>query len=183
MIAADDCTHMVRILPTRRYNSVVKNPHWPVTVKKWTTLSFSGRFIAIAFSRNVTRPRNMNEKPKINSPNDLPAGRFWKINAIAIANNGNTTLLMFIWKPNTDIIQAVTVVPMFAPMMTEIACANVRSPAFTKLTVITVVAVDDCTAAVTKTPVSNPVKRFLVMVPIMLRRCPPLSFCNPQTSY
>ena len=40
-------------------------------------------------------------------------------------------------------IHAVNVVPMFAPMITEIACASERMPAETKLTVITVVAVED----------------------------------------
>ena len=64
-----------------------------------------------------------------------------------------------------DIIHAVSVVPMFAPMMTEMAWARVRRPAFTKLTVITVVAVDDCTAAVMKVPVRIPVKRFVVIAP------------------
>ncbi len=34
---------------------------------------------------------------------------------------------------------AVTVVPMLAPMMTPTACLSVISPAWTKLTVITVV--------------------------------------------
>ena len=83
---------------------------------------------------------------------------------------------MFIWKPNIDIIHAVSVVPMFAPMMTEMACASVSRPALTKLTVMTVVAVDDWTALVTNAPVSNPVNRFVVMAPRMWRRCPPVSF-------
>ena len=64
-----------------------------------------------------------------------------------------------------DIIQAVSVVPMLAPMMTEMACANVNSPALTNETVITVVAVDDCTEAVTSIPVSIPVKRLVVIAP------------------
>ena len=42
-----------------------------------------------------------------------------------------------------DIIHAVRVVPMLAPMMTDMACARVSSPALTNDTVITVVAVDD----------------------------------------
>jgi hypothetical protein len=78
----------------------------------------------------------------------------------------------------TDIIHAVIVVPMFAPIMTEIACANVRRPALTKLTVITVVAVELCTAAVTKTPVSIPVNRFVVMVPRICRKPGPAIFCS-----
>ena len=37
-------------------------------------------------------------------------------------------------------IWPVTVVPMLAPMMTPMACVRVMSPASTKLTVMTVVA-------------------------------------------
>ena len=42
-----------------------------------------------------------------------------------------------------DIIHALIVVPMLAPIITEMACANVRRAAFTKETVITVVAAED----------------------------------------
>ena len=76
--------------------------------------------------------------------------------------------------------QAVTGVPMLAPMMTEMACVRVRRPALTKLTVITVVAVDDCTAAVTKAPVSSPVNLFVVMAPRILRSRSPVSFWRPS---
>ena len=62
-----------------------------------------------------------------------------------------------------DIIQAVSVVPILAPIITEMACANVNKPALTNDTVITVVAVDDCTDAVTSIPVSIPVKRLVVI--------------------
>ena len=77
-----------------------------------------------------------------------------------------------------DIIHAVSVVPMFAPMMTEMACANVNRPALTNETVITVVAVDDCTDAVTSVPVSIPVKRLVVIAPKTCRSCGPAIFCN-----
>ena len=66
--------------------------------------------------------------------------------------------------PN-DIIHAVMVVPMCAPMMTEMACMRVNKPADTNETVIRVVAVDDCTAAVTNIPVSTPVNRLVVLAP------------------
>ena len=62
-------------------------------------------------------------------------------------------------------IHAVSVVPMLAPMMTEMAWARVSRPAETKETVITVVADDDCTAQVTSVPVSMPVSRLVVMRP------------------
>ena len=79
-----------------------------------------------------------------------------------------------------DMIQAVAVVPMFAPIITGMACLRVSRPALTKLTVMTVVAVEDCTAAVIKVPVSNPPARCLVIVPRNARRCPPVSFWRPS---
>ena len=75
-------------------------------------------------------------------------------------------------------IHAVTVVPMWAPMMTEMAWASVSRPAFTNETVISVVAVELCTAAVTNIPVSTPVKRFVVMAPRTWRNCGPAIFCS-----
>ena len=67
---------------------------------------------------------------------------------------------------------------MLAPMITEIACAKVNKPALTNETVITVVAVDDCTEAVTSIPVSMPVKRLVVIAPNTWRNCGPAIFCN-----
>ena len=68
--------------------------------------------------------------------------------------------------------------PMLAPMMTEMAWARVRSPALTKLTVITVVADEDCTAQVMKVPVSMPVKRLVVIAARICRSCDPAIFCR-----
>ena len=76
------------------------------------------------------------------------------------------------------IIHAVNVVPMLAPMMTEIAWAKVSRPALTNETVITVVAVDDCTEAVTTEPVNKPVKRLDVIAPNAWRNCGPAIFCK-----
>ena len=55
-------------------------------------------------------------------------------------------------------------VPILAPMMTDMACAKLRRPALTNDTVITVVAVEDCTAAVMSVPERMPVRRLVVMV-------------------
>ena len=76
------------------------------------------------------------------------------------------------------IIHAVSVVPILAPMMTEMAWANVSKPAFTNDTVITVVAVEDWTEAVTSVPVNIPVKRLVVMAPRTWRNCGPAIFCK-----
>ena len=82
----------------------------------------------------------------------------------AMKNVGHTKSVILNEKP-TDMIHAVIVVPMLAPIMTEMACAKVNRPAFTNDTVITVVAVLLCTAAVTNTPVNMPVKRLVVIRP------------------
>ena len=82
--------------------------------------------------------------------------------------------------PPRTIIHAVNVVPIFAPIITDIACASDNIPADTKLTVITVVAVDDCTAAVINAPVSTPEKRFVVIVPSTLLSLLPAIFCRPS---
>ena len=55
---------------------------------------------------------------------------------IATRGNANASIL-------NAIICAVTVVPILAPIMIPIACMRFNIPEFTKLTVITVVPVDD----------------------------------------
>ncbi len=82
--------------------------------------------------------------------------------------------------PTVAMIQPVSVVPKFAPMITPIDSIKVRSWAFTKLTTITVVADEDCTRQVTSTPVMRPKKRFWVIV-AMIRRMPsPATFWIPS---
>jgi hypothetical protein len=68
-------------------------------------------------------------------------------------------------KPTMCTIQAVTVVPIFAPMITPIDWVKVRRPALTKDTTITVVADEDCTIAVTPKPVIIAVTRLPVINP------------------
>ena len=51
-------------------------------------------------------------------------------------------LAMFTENPK-EVTHAVSVVPILAPIITPIALPKVRSPAFTKLTTIIVVADDD----------------------------------------
>lgn len=65
-------------------------------------------------------------------------------------------------------IHAVTVVPMFAPIITPTACPSCISPEFTKPTTITVVAADDWMTAVTATPSSSPFIVLLVSFDSML---------------
>ena len=53
---------------------------------------------------------------------------------------GNTKAEIFTLKPNSAIIHAVNVVPTFAPIITAIDWPRLISPAFTKLTTMTVEA-------------------------------------------
>jgi hypothetical protein len=69
---------------------------------------------------------------------------------------------------------------MFAPMMTPMDCASVINPAFTKLTTITVVALDDWMSAVIRIPVRTPIMRFLVIAARILRRRSPANFSRPS---
>ena len=140
-------------------------PQPPVEAKKSIIVWLCDKSIATAFSRSVVRPRNIKAKPKTNSPKLFTLFLRTYVSTIPSPKNGQTTLLMLNWNPKIDMIHAVAVVPMFAPIITGIACFSVKSPAFTKLTVMTVVAVEDCTAAVTNVPVKSPPTRCFVIVP------------------
>ena len=95
----------------------------------------------------------------------------------ATRNTGQTRFAILNENP-ADMIHAERVVPIFAPMITEMACESERSAALTKETVITVVAAEDCTATQTSIPVSTPVKRLVVIAPRMCRRPGPAIFCR-----
>ena len=60
-----------------------------------------------------------------------------------IAINGTANVEMSTLNPNREMIQAVTVVPILAPIMMPMALASERRPAFTILTTITVVPLED----------------------------------------
>ncbi len=79
-------------------------------------------------------------------------------------------------KEKAEIIHVVAVVPTLAPKITAMACARLMRPALTKLTTITVEALELCIRAVIRTPVRTPVTRLRVIMPRMLRRRSPATF-------
>ena len=79
------------------------------------------------------------------------------------ATRGMAMVDMSILKPNREMIQAVTVVPILAPIITPIALARESNPAFTILTTITVVPLEDWIRAVMMIPVSTRLKRVEVI--------------------
>ncbi len=88
--------------------------------------------------------------------------------------------VMLILNPKIETIHAVTVVPIFAPIITPVDSNGVSKPAFTKLTTITVVVDEDWVIEVTPKPVSNPRNRLVVIPLRMDRRREPATFCNPS---
>jgi len=76
--------------------------------------------------------------------------------------------------------QIVPVVPMFAPMMTLIACGSVSMPDETKPTSIAVMMADDWTMSVENRPVPTPRSRWLVACAMKERRPPPAAACRPS---
>ena len=127
--------------------------------------------VPVSFS--VPSPRNRNATPKRKSP--ITRRFFMYIKMMPMKKAGYTKSVMLNENPRL-IIHAVTVVPMLAPIITEMAWIRVNSPALTNETVISVVAVELCTAAVTATPVSIPVKRLVVIAPRTRRNCGPANF-------
>ena len=164
MMAALDCTQSVSTVPMNRKKNEFQKL---LSLKReknalMTALASGSCTRAKPVSLRVPSPKKRNAAPNKKSP--MIRRRFMYISMIPTKNAGKTKSEMLNEKPN-DMIHAVTVVPMCAPMMTVMACAKVSSPALTNDTVNRVVAVDDCTAAVTNVPVSIPVNRLVVMVP------------------
>ena len=133
---------------------------------------------ALAF--RFCNPMKRNEKPNTNSPTDLRELLPEKKSGIPIASRGSAKAAISTLNPKAEIIQAVTVVPMFAPIITPIDWESVNSPAFTKLTTMTVVADEDWIRAVINTPVSIPVTLFVVIAVKIFRKLSPANFCNPS---
>ena len=125
-----------------------------------------------------SRPMNRSENPTITSPVDLRRSFLENINSNDKPISGMAMLAIENLKPMRETSQAVIVVPILAPIMTEIDSARVSSPAFTKLTTITVVADEDWMIEVTMTPVSTPSRRFLVIDAKIERILLPATFCR-----
>ena len=79
-------------------------------------------------------------------------------------------------------ICAVMVVPILAPMMIPTAPRSFSSPALTRPMTITVVAVEDCTAAVTSAPNRILVKILPDTVASIFSISPPAAFSRPELS-
>lgn len=86
----------------------------------------------------MSMPRNSMPRPMAICPPSLTAGRL-----PASCSTAPIAVKMTAKLTSTDSISEVTVVPMFAPIITPMAWLNCKRPAFTKPTTMTVVALLD----------------------------------------
>ena len=82
--------------------------------------------------------------------------------------------------PESDKIQAVSVVPTFEPMITPMVCPSSIIPEFTKPTSITVNADDDCIAIVIPAPSANDLNGLEVIALSIFSSFPPATFSRPD---
>ena len=178
IVAAEACTIMVTMAPTMIKMMMVKILLYGICANMPATRSPMCRSVA-AVCRKL-RPMNRKEKPKMNSPRDFLLDLLLKMSGRPKASSGMAKAEMFTLNPTAEIIHAVTVVPTLAPIITPMACFSVISPAFTKETTMTVVALDDWIRAVIRIPVKTPMTRFLVIAARIERSLSPANFSRPS---
>ena len=150
IVAAEDWKQTVITILIIRKMAIDQPPR---SVQACTKPSFSGVMSTCAVARSCAKPMKKRQKPMMISPMSLVFCAFLPRSRKPTRKSGKAKSAMLKEKPNTAMIQEVTVVPMFAPMITPMACPSTSSPALTKLTTRMVVAVEDWMAAVTPIPV------------------------------
>jgi len=177
-VALDDWSTRVRIVPIITKSST---DHTPCPDHDWMNESASGldsRLGTEFFMNESPRKRRLN--PTMISLMSRVLPFFERLITKPTAISGTARMDMSAEKPKSAIIQAVNVVPMLAPIITPMAWVRVRIPAFTKLTTITVVALDDWITAVTPSPVTTPLKGLEVMDATNFLRPSPAVFWSPE---
>ena len=177
-MAAEACTIIVTTAPTSTKSRMVPNESTGIVASIFATISPIFKSVA-EFCKN-DRPMNRNEKPNTNSPTLLRLLLPEKMSGIPMASIGMAKAAIFTLNPTAEIIHAVTVVPMLAPIITPIDWVSDINPALTNDTTITVVADDDWISAVIKIPVKTPITRFLVIAAKIARKRSPANFSSPS---
>ena len=106
----------------------------------------------------------------VNMMNATPHSAMMGVKELGLSRRRKTLLPSM---PVSDRIQLVTVVPMFAPMITPAAWLSFMMPELTKPTTMTVVAEDDWMTAVTAAPSSTALRVLLVSFSRMVSSLPP----------
>ena len=141
IVALEDWSTRVRIVPKRTKIRMLPKPQLVQLAMNDRTSGVLLRSGTEDFIKDS--PRKSREKPMMNSPMLWYLSFLNCIRTKPSRKRGMESAAMSNLKPSREMIQAVTVVPILAPIMTPMACFRVRSPALTKLTTSTVVALDD----------------------------------------
>ena len=177
-VALEDWSMSVSKVPSRRKSSTERKPRPDQLRMKPSTSGLWLRSGIELFIRERPRKRRLN--PMTNSLMLRNLSFLERLSRKPSAIMGTAMALTSALKPKMEMIQAVIVVPMFAPIITPMAWARVSSPALTKPTTITVVALEDWTSAVTPSPESIPLNGLEVIVPRSFLILPPAAFCMPE---
>ncbi len=141
MVALEDCSIMVSNVPIP---TNIRIDQKPFPLKFCKNDKASGLAVKSGTeSLRKPRPRKRRANPITISPEFFLFCFFDMVRIKPMAIRGMASRDISILNPSREIIQAVTVVPILAPIITPIACASESSPAFTKLTTMTVVALED----------------------------------------
>lgn len=136
--ALEEWMRLVKTAPIQTPTMIPENPQSVMLFIKLTDSGFNERV-----SPSKSKPKNNIPKPRKRSEKFLIFDFFNDFRKKPIPINGIAIADTLKEKPKNETIHAVTVVPMFAPKMIPMACVKERICAFTKLTTITVVALDD----------------------------------------
>ena len=161
----------VMAAPATMNRKILQIPYPDSVERKVRTPSLSRSTVDVSF--RVERPRNRRAKPIRNSPK---FAYFLMLIAMKAKNISGTAIVAMLQLPPPKLrakIQAVTVVPMLAPMITAMALPSASRP------IRRVVAVELCTMAVTTMPVRMHLKVLDVILAMKTRRRFPAIFCRP----
>ncbi|MPM46642.1 hypothetical protein SDC9_93347 [bioreactor metagenome] len=125
-------------------------------------------------------PRKRMPKPRSTSAPSRVLLFLLNIIGAAKAIETRAKMVISTLKPKRATIHPVKVVPMFAPRITPMAWVRPISPAFTKLTTMTVVAEELWMMMVMSMPVMMETNRFLVINLRMAFILSPADFCKPS---
>ncbi len=139
-------------------------------------ISWAESLIPAMASFIMVIPRNSVPKPNTTSPTFFTVSFLKNI----IITTPIITKIGATESKSRETICAVTVVPILAPIITPTACIRFISPELTKLTTITVVALEDCMMAVNTAPTITPTSLFFVHHSKMVFIFEPATFSIPS---
>jgi hypothetical protein len=174
--ALDDWNNAASAVPIRKNKAIDKTPL--LFIPETNPINqISEEKSGIIFRRNSS-PKNISDRPMTNSPQYFCELRMRKRSKNPIPKRGNARLVILMFNPMVTKTHAFRVVPIFAPIIIPAASVSERSPAFTKLTIITLTAEDDCMMPVMANPETIALNRLDATEARIDRMRKPDAFCR-----